>query len=187
MKGKSHKRMGQYLAEQYLDQASAAQRLAFRFGCIEPDKNPTTYLKGSLRSELLRGHNFSNAESFLCRLSKKLEQAEKDGLLFYYRLGKLIHYLADAFTWPHNKTFHGSLREHLRYEGQLQHSFLAARAWSSPVQPGTGTLFDWIRTEHRRYLTTAPSVENDCHFSMTAVQTAILWLDQLTEPAAASA
>ena len=33
-----------------------------------------------------------------------------------YRLGVLLHYAADAFTWPHNEHFGGSLREHMRYE-----------------------------------------------------------------------
>ena len=38
----------------------------------------------------------------------------------YYTLGKLTHYLADAFTYPHNDHFSDSLMDHHRYESDLR-------------------------------------------------------------------
>ena len=40
----------------------------------------------------------------------------------YYTLGKLTHYLADAFTFPHNETFPDTLMDHHRYETDLRAS-----------------------------------------------------------------
>ena len=51
MRGKSHLRLAQYLVEHYLPDAPKSCQIAFRIGCIEPDRNPATYLKGSIRCE----------------------------------------------------------------------------------------------------------------------------------------
>ncbi|HWS42189.1 MAG TPA: zinc dependent phospholipase C family protein [Pseudoflavonifractor sp.] len=37
----------------------------------------------------------------------------------YFRLGKLMHYIADAFTCPHNESFTGTLWSHRIYEAHL--------------------------------------------------------------------
>ena len=46
MKKRSHKLLGIYLAERYMDDATKACRKAFVFGCVEPDYNYASYLKG---------------------------------------------------------------------------------------------------------------------------------------------
>lgn len=57
MRGKSHRCLGQYLVEHYMENIPGRYVKAFLVGCIEPDRNPVTYLKGSLRFQWLRGHN----------------------------------------------------------------------------------------------------------------------------------
>ena len=41
-----------------------------------------------------------------------------------YLLGKLIHYIADAFTFPHNNVFKGNLVQHCKYENKLHQAYL---------------------------------------------------------------
>ena len=49
----------------------------------------------------------------------------------YYTLGKLTHYLADAFTYPHNENYPDSMLCHHQYETDLRaylEEYLADRA-----------------------------------------------------------
>lgn len=41
-----------------------------------------------------------------------------------YLLGKLIHYIADAFTFPHNNVFKRNLVQHCKYENKLHQAYL---------------------------------------------------------------
>jgi len=100
MCGKSHISLGHYLIDRYFSWQPRRYRQAFLLGCIEPDRNPATYLKGSFRSQWLRGHNYRNARHFMARISSRLEKKETLNLFDYYTLGKLIHYTADALPLP---------------------------------------------------------------------------------------
>ena len=51
MRGKSHKTLGKYLADKYMTAVPKRYIQAFLLGCIEPDRNPATYLKGSVRRQ----------------------------------------------------------------------------------------------------------------------------------------
>ena len=120
MRGKSHRCLGKYLVQHYMSDTPERYVKAFLLGCIEPDRNPATYLKGSIRCQWLRGHNYRNARRFMRAISARLEKKEKLGLFDYYTLGKLTHYVADAFTFPHNDHWPDSLASHHVYETQLR-------------------------------------------------------------------
>ena len=47
MKKKDHLQIGKLLLAQKDAKLSGIQRLAFLFGCVEPDINPFTYARGS--------------------------------------------------------------------------------------------------------------------------------------------
>ena len=51
---------------------------------------------------------------------ERLEQKDRWNLWNYYTLGKLTHYVADAFTFPHNEHWPDSLASHHVYETQLR-------------------------------------------------------------------
>ena len=87
-----------------------------------PCYNPFTYLHGSLKTEKFRGHNFDNARKCFVCLIHKIETEEMTEIKRCYLLGKLIHYVADAFTFPHNNVFKGNLVQHCKYENKL-HTF----------------------------------------------------------------
>ena len=169
MRGQSHLCLGRYLAGHYMEDVSRLYVKAFLFGCLEPDRNPLTYLKGSLRCQWLRGHNYPNAHRFMKRISRRLERKRKWNLFDYYTLGKLIHYTTDAFTYAHNTDFPARLRSHMEYEANLQDHFLEYMAKDPPVDPVTArSIMSAISQCHRDYEQSDYSIYNDSRFALTA-------------------
>ena len=166
MRGKSHLCLGHYLIEHYMEHLPERYKKAFLVGCIEPDRNPMTYFKGSIRSQWMRGHNYKNADHFMVKLSNRLENKEKFRLLDYYSLGKLIHYTTDAFTYAHNDIFPTDLAEHRVYEVDLQNKFLAFMAAEPEMEPHPLTsVMETIRSNHRDYIHRAGDAHTDCRFA----------------------
>ena len=91
MRGKSHLCLGQYLTERYMQDAPKRCVKAFLVGCVEPDRNPITYLKGSLHFQWLRGHNYRNARRFMRRISTRLENKRSLNLLYPGQADSLRH------------------------------------------------------------------------------------------------
>lgn len=167
MRGKSHQYLGRYLADKYMSTLPKRYVRAFLIGCIEPDRNPATYLKGSLSCQWLRGHNWGNAQKYMQKVSLRLENRENLKLLDYYTMGKLIHYTTDAFTSPHNAHFGESLSDHRQYEVNLQHHFIDYLAqdpdiWTDANKPA----MDTIRSYHREYLRRPVNIHTDTRFAI---------------------
>ena len=169
MRGLSHKQLGKYLARIYMPDAPQKHVRAFLIGCVEPDRNPATYLKGSFRFQWLRGHNYRNARSYMSRLALRLENRSELSLLDYYALGKLIHYITDSFTSAHNDRFPTGLDAHREYEAALQGYFLnfLSRDPQPEVLPCC-RIMDLIRSQHRIYSRFPPDIQTDTHFAFTA-------------------
>lgn len=168
MRGKSHCQLGAYLAETYFPHISAPCRTAFLLGCIEPDRNPATYLKGSLRAQWLRGHNYENAKHFMGRIARRLEQKPHWNILDYYTAGKLIHYTVDAFTYAHNSSFPVSLQEHKQYEDALQIYFLRfLQNRSAQEKAPSRSVMSTIAKHHRDYLERTPDIDRDSRYAFS--------------------
>lgn len=177
MRGKSHKTLGTLLADRYMPHTPKRFVKAFLIGCVEPDRNPTTYLKGSVRRDFLRGHNYENARRYMCRIARRLERKRVYGLWDYYRLGKLIHYTADAFTFAHNSAFGTRLREHRQYEHSLQEHFLryledCPHADAMPFSE----IARGIRILHRDYSSRPRGIQTDSHFALNACSSVLATL-----------
>lgn len=169
MRGKSHISLGHYLINRYLSHLPVRYHSAFLLGCIEPDRNPTTYLKGSLRCQWLRGHNYRNARRFMRRISMRLEQKKSLNMLDYYTLGKLIHYTADAFTFAHNETFPEKLSDHRTYEEHLQNHFLSYIHENPPVDIRLAhSIMEGISSYHREYSSEQTDIHRDSQFALQA-------------------
>lgn len=172
LKTHSHKQLASYLVEQYISDAPRRYVRAFKLGCIEPDKNYLTYVKGSIKHQWLRGHNWGNTERYMTRISRKLENKDRFFLLDFYKLGKLIHYIADAFTFPHNPYFDTNLKTHRSYECKLE-SYLPWQI-SKYVHDSADydmSLMDIIRCYHNEYVQKPKSVHTDASFSIIVCST----------------
>lgn len=169
MRGQSHISLGNYLLEQFMPQLPGHFRRAFLLGCIEPDRNPATYLKGSLRFQWLRGHNYRNAHRFMRRISRRLEQKKDFHLFDYYTLGKLIHYTADAFTFAHNDSFSKNLSLHREYEESLQNHFLSYLRTAPQIEVRFDkSIMEAIENHHREYSRNDPNIHRDSRFALQA-------------------
>jgi len=168
VRGKSHHCLGRYLANHYMNTVPKRFVTAFLIGCTEPDRNPATYLKGSIRCQWLRGHNYHNARRFMRRISVRLETKETWNLWDYYTLGKLIHYTADAFTSAHNDRFPKELADHREYENQLQEHFLRFMAQDPKVDVDAARdVMTIVARFHRDYEQQAPGLHIDSQFALT--------------------
>ena len=120
MQKRSHKLLASTLLENEHGFRARRYELAFLFGSFQPDCNPLTYLKGSRRAYKLRGHNFTNSQRYINTHIRYLRASTRWNIWHYYTLGKLTHYLADAFTYPHNEHYPDPLLCHHQYETDLR-------------------------------------------------------------------
>lgn len=169
MRGKSHRYLGQYLVDHYMNDVPSVHKNAFLIGCVEPDRNPATYLKGSIRCQWLRGHNYRNARRFMRSISWRLEKKDRLNVYDYYTLGKLIHYTTDAFTYAHNDTFPTNLADHREYEVALQEHFLTYLEEDPKVDPKVArSIMEAIYSYHREYEELEANIHIDSHFALAA-------------------
>lgn len=170
--------MGRILLREYLPDLPPGRAKLFLLGCTQPDKNPATYLKGSLRSQWMRGHNYENASRFMTRLALRLDGKRHFSPWDLYCLGKLIHYTLDAFTFAHDARFARRLREHRQYEEALQNYFLAqVRRRPVPSYRYPGSPAGLIRWMHAAYSRLPGCIENDTDY---AFRTCCLLTQRLT-------
>ena len=170
MKSSTHMTLGNFLSYSYLQDYPLIYRKAFTLGCIQPDKNPTTYLKGSFRWQWFRGHNWENAKKYIHRSSKRLQNRKQLRLLDFYQLGKLIHYIADAFTYAHNKQYNDSLTAHRGYEqdldASLEHHLLLFGNEVGSEFLSAVSLIDYINVNHKEYMDSIPCLQNDVQYCL---------------------
>ncbi len=115
MRKKSHILLATYLAD-HLEEAKGLQehRKAFCFGSILPDIR---------LSFITTRHEFCGTFEELQRKMKALTEcdlSECEESVFWRKLGEVLHYVADYFTFPHNKQYTGNFFAHNKYEKHLK-------------------------------------------------------------------
>ena len=169
MQKRSHKLLASSLLKSHKGFGKRRHELAFLFGSFQPDCNPFTFLRGSFRARAFCGHSFSNSHRYICRKIQTLQQCKCWKTRHYYTLGKLTHYLADAFTFPHNVHFPNSLMDHHRYETELRLSLqkhLSSR--SLLFRSHCPDLMASIPRLHRQYALTESDIHGDIHYILQA-------------------
>ena len=167
MKTETHFKLAIRLCDRYFPTASVAQKAAFVDGNIMPDINPFSYLRGFTVRPFF-GHDWQNAQKFILSSAQKLTA----GRLGFYSLGVFVHYLCDAFTYPHNLGFHGSLSEHTIYEKRLHTCVLqGSNRFDSKIL--NCSLPDFLVGSHKSYEQAEPSAMTDARFILSAVSAAV--------------
>ncbi len=160
----SHILIGRLIADAFSFEGLC--RKAFLFGCIEPDCVMVTYLRGAHRGTGLHGHCWNNIQSCISSLIEKC--AGEVGVLAAFRLGKLCHYIVDAFTFPHNSDFSGTLSEHMAYEDDLT-LYLIKNKQNMRFSPNRFSFsFRWIESLHEEYMAEKPSMSRDAYYALSA-------------------
>lgn len=183
MKKRSHILIGRYLNELQAFEKRRHEK-AFLFGCVEPDYNYLTYLKGALTVGFTRGHNFKKAQQNLRKTIVKLQKNRCLPILKYYRLGKLMHYVADAFTSPHNDVF--SAADHIDYEKRLHIQLIMDIADPFGIFQSRvgGSLIEYFAKKHQEYLDAWQSPHTDVQFILEA--TAVVFRQLMPKTAVAA-
>ena len=126
MQTRDHKALALKLVGETNNDGLRRHRRAFLLGCVEPDYNLLTYVRGSIHYSAFRGHNAENVQAYIRRCIEELQHAGLRSAFSYFVLGTLLHYVADTFTYPHNTDFSGNLMEHAVYEKKLHQVFSLA-------------------------------------------------------------
>ncbi|BCJ95779.1 hypothetical protein acsn021_33480 [Anaerocolumna cellulosilytica] len=140
---------------------------SFYIGSILPDCVP---------SFITRRHTIDETFEILENEIKKITddyEAER-GLTRYYtrHLGVITHYIADYFTYPHNRSFTGTMKEHCLYERDLKFALkeyvksedaIKARDKSHTMET-VEEILQFIRQMHEEYLKVVGKIKNDCMY-----------------------
>ena len=169
MQKRSHKLLASMLLQSQHGFAARRYELAFLFGSFQPDCNPLSYLKGSLRARKFRGHNFSNSQLYINAHIARLRQCRSWTTWQYYTLGKLTHYLADAFTFPHNVNYPDSLVAHRQYEAELREYLAAYLEQRTMKREATRqNVIAAIQELHEQYMSDLADVRRDVQYILEA-------------------
>ena len=88
---------------------------------------------------------------------------------YYMNLGQVTHYVADYFTYPHNKIYPGNLKDQCASEEQLKRS-LKNYIMSRNMEAGekvqadfsdAEALYEYILERHKQYLGRKINIETD--------------------------
>lgn len=169
MQKRSHKLLASALLRSQQGFCAKRFEFAFLFGSFQPDCNPLTYLKGTRKGHKFQGHNFCSSQPYINSHIQKLQQRSHWTIWQYYTLGKLTHYLADAFTYPHNENYPDSLLDHRRYEDQLR-QYLSEYLSHGEVlkQQLRQDLTASIDRLHRQYMESKASFDRDIRYILEA-------------------
>lgn len=115
MRKKSHISLTRYLIETVNRNELKKHKTAFYIGSILPDCVPSFFI---------RRHSFEETFDILKEEIRLLteEYDSKEGVNGYFcrHLGVITHYLADFFTYPHNRCYTGTMKDHCNYEKKLK-------------------------------------------------------------------
>nr|WP_317349995.1 zinc dependent phospholipase C family protein [uncultured Blautia sp.] len=167
MRKKSHILLARYLADQMTASESLqSHRKAFCLGSILPDIKP---------SFITKRHEFYGT---FHEVQEKLKVLVENGTdrykerVFWRRMGEIFHYIADYFTFPHNRTFTGTLVEHNSYEKELKNQLKSyIRNGDADQYAGYairftsfGQLTEYIQDKHAVYLKKERNISDDIRY-----------------------
>ena len=166
MRKKSHISLARYIVNSLDDKELKKHRFSFYIGSVLPDIKPSFIYK---RHEI--NGTFPYVKKHIARLSEGQKVMNKKNRKYYRDLGQVSHYLADYFTYPHNKIYPGSLKDHCSYEEKLKRD-LRRYIRTDAAKPhkadhlefkNAKNLCDFIQKSHDDYLVRKHDVEDDIH------------------------
>ncbi|MDD5804577.1 zinc dependent phospholipase C family protein [Blautia sp. HCP3S3_H10_1] len=182
MRKKSHILVARYLADQ-IPAAKSLQshRKAFCLGSILPDIKPSFLTK--------KHEYFGTFEEIQNKMKTLIDSSPQEGKerVYWRRFGEVMHYMADYFTFPHNKNFTGNLYEHNKYEKHLKNhlkryieSGAAGQIVIEPVSfDNFQELVNYIQKVHERYLLKERNIAEDVQYILRTCLQVICGILQL--------
>lgn len=185
MRKKSHILLARYIAD-HMSSVDELQdhRKAFCLGNVLPDIKP---------SFLTESHEFDGTfetvKGKMRDLTVDCDTANLNQRIYWRRLGEVIHYVADYFTFPHNDTFEGTLVAHGQYEKALKCRMKTyIKSGRAKIHAADTVYFEdlhdlvvFIRSKHKEYLSKERCVSDDIEFIITVCYQAAQGLFRLLE------
>ena len=167
MRKKSHISLASQLLDTFKKEEMIGHKLSFYVGSVLPDCQP---------SFLTVPHNihrtFDKVQKMIHFILAECKNQEDLGIGMCMKLGMVTHYLADYFTFPHNKTYDGNLKDHCIYENELKHylrSYIKSGRAAREIVPtrllrSREEIEQYILTMHQEYLKRKRSVTEDANY-----------------------
>ena len=165
MRKKSHISLARYIVNNMEDNDLKKHKLSFYIGSVLPDIKPSFVYK---RHEM--EGTYPDIRRHIERLSEGRKLVEKKkGRKYYMDLGQISHYLADYFTFPHNKIYPGGFKDHCSYEERLKRDLRSyIKSGEAERQHISGghfvdakALCDYIQKAHDDYIERKHDVADD--------------------------
>lgn len=179
MRKKSHISLAKHIVRISDMKGFDKHKKALYWGSILPDCKP---------SFLTTRHEITGTIDFVERGMRTLTQGYKNmselSTCYFTKLGEVLHYIADYFTFPHNKEYTGGFKDHCLYEGELQEKLNEyirklekknIKSWKDDV--GLGDLkqindfktyrdiYEYLLESHKNYIEMERhSIEEDCKY-----------------------
>lgn len=167
MRKKSHISLAKYIVDAMDAKELCKHKKAFYLGSILPDCKPSF-----LTTKHEFNGTFEKVQESIEGLTINCDIMSRNARVYWRQLGEVIHYMADYFTFPHNHTYDGTLKEHCIYEKHLKHGLKEyIRSGEAARNAGKMQKFEtpealckFIRTAHEEYLQFKRTVEEDCRY-----------------------
>lgn len=184
MRKKSHISLARDIVHNSDDALLKKHRWAFYLGSILPDIKP---------SFLYRKHEFNGTfeqvRKNIALLSDEQREDQKRKTKYYRNLGQITHYIADYFTFPHNKIYPGSLKDHCSYEGELKQRLLEYLRTERDNREhfkrvefiNSDALCDFVKKSHEEYLKRKIDVDEDIKHIVSLNHQVVEGIKQLAE------
>lgn len=176
MRKKSHISLAKHIVNISGMKAFDKHKKAFYFGSILPDCKP---------SFLTKPHEINGTFNYVYQRIEQLTSGYSNvgelSTAYFTKLGEVVHYIADYFTFPHNKEYLGSVKQHCIYEGKLKHKLREyikniserdLKKWRDNLAiedlsrfNSVADICNFLKEEHRQYIRRGShSVEEDCKY-----------------------
>lgn len=179
MRKKSHVSLAKHIVNISDMQNFEKHKKAFYIGSILPDCKPSFLTE---RHEI--NATFDKVAEGIARLTRVNTTGhgtKEISTMYFTRLGEVLHYIADYFTFPHNKEYPGNMKQHCVYEGELKHRLREyirslneqdIMRWKRNLGlteleqfHSMEDICSFIKEEHRNYIRRGiHSVEEDCKY-----------------------
>ena len=182
MRKKSHILLARYLADQLtVDESLQSHRKAFCLGSILPDIRPSFVVK--------KHEYFSTFGEIQEKMLQLVEHGPLEGKerVYWRNFGEVLHYVADYFTFPHNRTYTGSLYEHSQYEKILKKRLkiciksgaAGAYVFRDVYFKNLEELTEFIQVSHTSYLRKKRNITEDIQYILMVCYQVIQGIVQL--------
>ena len=170
MRKKSHISLAGQMMNSLEVEGILNHRMTFYLGNILPDCKP---------SFLTTPHSFDETFAEIGRkmetLVSSFDVSRGMTMAKTLRIGEVTHYIADYFTFPHNKHYDGSLKDHCCYEGDLKRRLKeyidSGRAMilkgSIQISDTVEDLLTYIKEHHQEYMSRKRCIKDDMDYIIT--------------------